>query len=404
MPVNNNKKRRHTDSSTSLGVLPPVDGSLGEGGGQVIRVTASNSAMTRKNADVTHIRAKRPKPGLQEQHAACVKAVVAIAGGGKLFGCEVGSSTLRIEWDDDDNHVPQTDADGVEIHNVQINTAGATTLVIQACLPPLLMPHKPPVADRVRLSITGGTDASFAPTVDYTKHVFLPTIRRMFQSLDAQLDVQRRGFYPIGGGKIQLSLNNRSGHPPAPLNLEMRGETKNVTVRVVHVSTKRASELGEQFITVMRSSPSFAQGVTYGEVLVESAQGCKIGGGSRGGVGSLLVTLETSCGALLGYNTLFAKGDTDDKITQAFTNLVQIAEKDAASNACLDRPMTDQILPYLACAAGNSRVAIRAPLTPHAVTSLQLLEEQLGTSFTFHRADGIDTMGILTCTGRRSAE
>jgi RNA 3'-terminal phosphate cyclase (ATP) len=161
-----------------------IDGSQGEGGGQILRSALSLSVCTQQAFRIERIRARREKPGLLRQHVTAVKAAAAISNA-EVHGGEVGSDTLTFQ--------PRELAPGD--HSFTIGTAGSTTLVLQTVLPPLLTASAPST-----IRISGGTHNSAAPPFDFLSRAFLPLLARMGVHVD--LVLERHGFYPRGGGLI----------------------------------------------------------------------------------------------------------------------------------------------------------------------------------------------------------
>ena len=165
-----------------------IDGSFGEGGGQILRTSLSLAAITGMELKMTHIRAKRPKPGLMRQHLMCAKAVAEICGG-ELLGAKLGSATLELR---------PGRIEGGE-YRFAIGSAGSTMLLAQTVLPVLLYAKKPS-----HIILEGGTHAENAPIFDFFDRCYLPCLRKMGAEVEAHL--LSYGFYPAGGGKIELSV------------------------------------------------------------------------------------------------------------------------------------------------------------------------------------------------------
>jgi RNA 3'-phosphate cyclase len=164
-----------------------VDGSMGEGGGQVLRLSVALGAATGTPVHITDIRANRKNPGLRAQHMAAVKAVARLTKA-SVEGLEMGSTDLTFN--------PTRMAEG-EVA-VDVGTAGSVTLVLQAVLGALSAPGSGPA----KVTVTGGTDVIMAPSWDYFAHVLVPTLGRA--GLDMDMECQARGFFPKGGGKVVL--------------------------------------------------------------------------------------------------------------------------------------------------------------------------------------------------------
>ncbi len=180
-----------------------IDGSVGEGGGQILRTSLALSLITGTPFRMTGIRAGRSKPGLLRQHLAAVNAAVAV-GHADVAGNEPSSRELEFR--------PTALAAGD--HTFAVGTAGSATLVLQTVLPALL--H---ASGTSRLVLEGGTHNPFAPPYDFIAGAFVPLLRRI--GADIEVDLTRPGFYPAGGGRITASITG--GGRLAPLVLEERG-------------------------------------------------------------------------------------------------------------------------------------------------------------------------------------
>lgn len=188
-----------------------IDGSDGEGGGQILRTSLSLAMVTGMPFRIDRIRAGRKKPGLLRQHLTCVRAAEQISNA-RVTGAELGSKSLVFE--------PQEIRGGV--FELAIGSAGSTTLVFQTVWPALIR-----AAEKSRVVLSGGTHNPSAPTFDYLAEVYLPLLRRMGLSIEAKL--MRPGFYPAGGGRWQATV-----HPAGELMalfVEERGEIEDRQVR-----------------------------------------------------------------------------------------------------------------------------------------------------------------------------
>ena len=171
-----------------------IDGSEGEGGGQVVRNALALSLVTGQPFRIANIRGGRNKPGLMRQHLTAVEAACAI-GHAECDGVAVGSSEITFR--------PGSVRSGEYVFAV--GTAGSTGLVLQTILMPLLRADGPS-----RLVLEGGTHNMMAPPFDFIERVFLPVLNRMGPRVEARL--VRHGFYPRGGGRIEVDI------APAPLS------------------------------------------------------------------------------------------------------------------------------------------------------------------------------------------
>ncbi|MCU0949425.1 MAG: RNA 3'-terminal phosphate cyclase [Porphyrobacter sp.] len=189
-----------------------IDGSEGEGGGQVVRNSCALAIATGMPVRITDVRAKRSKPGLMRQHVTAIEAAAVISGA-EVRGLAVGSSQIEFH----PGQVVPGD------YHFAVGTAGSTGLVLQTVLMPLAMANAPS-----RLVLEGGTHNMLAPPFDFISRCFLPIINRMGPKVSARL--VRHGFYPRGGGRIEVEIE------PAPLraiDAVERGGLQQVSGRVL---------------------------------------------------------------------------------------------------------------------------------------------------------------------------
>ncbi|MBZ4422419.1 RNA 3'-terminal phosphate cyclase [Myxococcus sp. RHSTA-1-4] len=189
-----------------------IDGSKGEGGGQVLRTSLALSLVTGTPFTITNIRAGRKKPGLLRQHLTAVKAAEAV-GAAEVSGAELGSRELTFR--------PRALAAGN--YHFAVGTAGSATLVLQTVLPALLMAQGPST-----LMLEGGTHNPAAPPFDFLQRAYLPLVRRMGPAVEATLE--RPGFFPAGGGKFRVDVKPA---PLKPLSLLERGRVLRRDVKAV---------------------------------------------------------------------------------------------------------------------------------------------------------------------------
>lgn len=214
-----------------------IDGSLGEGGGQVLRSSLTLSVMTGQPVHLTNIRARRPKPGLQAQHLAAVRAAAAVCGA-EVTAAAIGSQELTF--------VPGSIQPGS--YRADIGTAGSTSLVLQTVFLPLALPYVilrgrspeesalplrdgdsslPLVAQNDRqsdITLTGGTHVPWSPCTHYLTLHWLPMLRRL--GFDAEIELLLGGFYPQGNGQVRATI--RPVDRIAPLHLPERGALRGI--------------------------------------------------------------------------------------------------------------------------------------------------------------------------------
>lgn len=186
-----------------------IDGSQGEGGGQILRTSLALALVTRAPVRITHIRQGRPKPGLLRQHLAAVRAAAKV-GSAEVSGAELLSQEVLFR--------PSALVPGE--HRFAIGSAGSTSLVLQTVLPALLLADAPST-----LVLEGGTHNPHAPPFPHLQRAFLPLLSKMGPSVRATLE--RAGFYPAGGGRLVVEIT------PAGLlsrlDLLERGEVRRVS-------------------------------------------------------------------------------------------------------------------------------------------------------------------------------
>jgi RNA 3'-terminal phosphate cyclase (ATP) len=209
-----------------------IDGSQGEGGGQILRTALALSLVTGTPFRIEKIRAGRSKPGLQRQHLTSVLAAAQV-GSAETDGAALGSQALVFRPGE---VVPGRYA-------FDVGTAGSATLVLQTVLPPLLV-----AGAASTVTLAGGTHNPHAPPFDFLARAFLPLINRMGVRVDATLE--RPGFYPVGGGRFHVSIIPSTGM--TRLDLPERGETRSQRARAVvahlprHIAERELKVIGEQ--------------------------------------------------------------------------------------------------------------------------------------------------------------
>ena len=207
-----------------------IDGSQGEGGGQILRSSLSLSICTQQPFRIVNIRANRDKPGLKRQHLTAVKAAAEICNG-VVTGAELGSRELTFRPG------RLTGAN----YSFAIGTAGSSTLVLQTVMPPLLIAPEPST-----VRITGGTHNRGSPPFDFLQRAFLPQIVRMGAQVDLQL--RRHGFYPRGGGEIVAKIQPSA---LSALALNGRGERVRayaeayVAALPIHIGQRELEVIGQ---------------------------------------------------------------------------------------------------------------------------------------------------------------
>lgn len=183
-----------------------INGGHGEGGGQIIRSAIALSCITKKPIHLENIRKNRKVPGLRPQHLTVIKILQKIANA-KTFGAEIGSTELKF--------IPGKIESLKLIEDV--GTAGSISLILQVLIPVVAISQK-----TLDLTIRGGTDVSWSPSIDYTNQVLREAYSRM--GIDCSIQVNKRGYYPKGSGEVRLRV-----YPSEVKSVSLLGEkTKNV--------------------------------------------------------------------------------------------------------------------------------------------------------------------------------
>src|SRR4030095_11432506 len=219
-PVAKRFRREHSQPTGNDTIMITIDGSFGEGGGQILRTSLGLSLVTGQPFRIDKIRAGRRNPGLLRQHLTAVKAAAKI-GQAEVTGVNIGSTQLTFS--------PGRVAAGC--YQFAVGTAGSATLVLQTVLPALLISED---QDReTRLTLEGGTHNPFAPPFDFMTKAFLPLLERMGAQIEARLE--RYGFYPAGGGRFEIVI--RPAKALVPIELNERGKILNrrATALVAHL-------------------------------------------------------------------------------------------------------------------------------------------------------------------------
>lgn len=338
-----------------------IDGSTGEGGGQLVRTACALSALTCKAIRLFNIRARRTPPGLAPQHLTAVRSVAALCGA-EVAGLEARAPEIGFR--------PQALRGGE--FRFDVGTAGSITLVLQAVLPVAFACPAP-----VRLIVRGGTDVRAAPPLDYFRHVFLPLLARI--GLRASLALRTRGYYPRGGGEAVVEVQPgapRSLVLDAPGDLEEIGGMAHVANLPVHI-VERMQSTAEQLLRALAPTAHVQPEV--------------LGPDRAVGAGGAIALWARTRTALLGSGAVAQRGVPAERIAR---DAVEPLLADLAAGATLDLHAADQLLIYLARAPGESRFCVRA-LTAHADTCLWLLAQFLPLEVSTHARQG------LTCVELR---
>ncbi len=337
-----------------------LDGSYGEGGGQILRTALSLAAVTRVPVRIERLRAGRPKPGLRPQHLTAVQALARVCQA-EVTGDHLSSQALTFH--------PRAPKGGHYLVDVAAKTgsAGSVSLIAQALLPPLLLAGSPST-----LILKGGTHVPWSPPVHYLSLVFLPALALM--GVKVELTLERWGWYPKGGGEVRLKITQAS--------TLSRVEWRTPAAPVSFQALSAASKLPEH---VARRQAARLTARLQGAVPVDIIPASGLDPGS-------FVFLW---GPLAGFSALGAQGKPAEQVADEVA-AAYLAFRD--SHAALDPHLADQILPYLALAKGASAVTTAA-ITSHLLTNAWVIEQFFGPIIEIRGQLG--QPGEIVCQGQK---
>ncbi len=329
-----------------------IDGSQGEGGGQILRTAVSLSAVLGVPVKVVDIRANRPQPGLKAQHLEAVKALQKLCNA-QVEGLEVGSKEVLFR---------PGKLEGGHF-TIDIGTAGSISLVIQTIVLPALWGSKDTF-----VRIFGGTADKWAPSIAYTHYIFLSLLRLM--GAHTNLGLINRGYYPEGGGEVELRVCPLGPEGLKPLViLAQDGEPK--VFGAVHTANL-PKDVGHR---LKSTALKFLVGIKDVKVMSNQWEGRSTGAG---------ITLVSEFkNTLLGADALGEKGKRAEIVARECVDELLTEGK---SGATLDHHMADQILPFMALASGPSEFLVRE-ITQHTKTNIDIIEKLVGASFELKAAE-----------------
>lgn len=326
-----------------------IDGSEGEGGGQVLRTALALSAVTGAPFRIAGIRARRSKPGLLRQHLTGVRAVAEICGA-EVEGDALGSGALTFR--------PGSVRPGA--YHFAVGTAGSAGLVLQAALPPLLSASGPST-----VVVEGGTHNPSSPPAPFLEHTLVPLLGRMGPQIGFRVD--RLGFYPAGGGQYTVSV---APAPLRPLSLESRGAVS--ALEPVAVVANLGRRIAARELDVVRQALGLER---------RAGRIAEVPGPGPGNA----VWIEARTDALTEVFTAFGRKGVaaEDVAAEAVAEL-------AGWRDCSDVPvgehLADQLLVPLALAGGGTFRTV--PPSLHTQTNAALIERFLPVRFRLDEEGG----------------
>jgi len=333
-----------------------IDGSIGEGGGQILRTASSLSVITNKPLHIFNIRKGRKKPGLKTQHLLGLRALSQFCQG-KLEGDFLGSEEIRF-WPSQ-NFIKEI--------SINIPTAGSITLVLQSLLLPALFSK-----EGFEIHFKGGaTDTFFAPTIDHFNLVFLKILQQMI-SPDTKIDIEviKRGYYPEGGAKVKIKIFPLK-EKLMPLNLLERESLRKISIFSGASEFLKEKKVAERQVAGVKEilgklKLPIEESIRYYKTQCPGSNVC------------LIAEFENT---IIGTDNLGKIGKKAEEIgKEAALDLL----KQEKSKACLDKHLADQIMPYIALAKGKSQITV-AQITNHCRTNILVIEKFIEGAFKINK-------------------
>lgn len=334
-----------------------IDGSYGEGGGQLLRYGVALAALLGKKVRIYNIRAKRSNPGLRAQHLTAVKVIADLVGA-KVSGLFIGSSEILVE----PGGRPKSGS-----YDVDVGTAGSVSLLLQAVLPVLIAAR-----GEVVLKVKGGTNVKWSPPIHYVQHVLFPLLGKF--GVKVWLKVHRLGYYPQGGGLVEVRTTY--SYPLTSVSLESAGEL--LAIEGISYSSNLPSHVAER---QAKAAVEYLKQEGYGgyvrDIAIETDAPAI-------GVGSGIVLWAKFEHGIVGGDSLGEKNKRAEVVGR------EAAEKLIAalrSKAPVDSHALDNIVIYMSLAKGRSSV-VASGVTSHAETALWLCNRLTGSKYTVARLNG----------------
>jgi len=326
-----------------------IDGSYGEGGGQILRTSLALSAISGQPIEIDRIRAGRKKPGLMAQHLTGVEAIARICGG-TVEGAELHSQ--KIIFRPGAIRAGQYEFDVAQVKA----SAGSTGMIFQTVAPPLSFAEQ-----KSSLILKGGTHALWAPPIDYLSEVFLPTVRRM--GFEARITTERWGWYPQGGGIVHAEVVPTTSLES--IALEDRGALRAITGLSVVSNLPRsiAERQRNQALKRLRG-----KGFEAEIALLEAPST---------GTGTFFFLLADFEHIVAGFSALGARGKRAERVAdEAINELFAYLQTGDA----VDPYLADQLILYMALARGRSSFAT-SQISRHLLTNVWVVEQFLPVKF-----------------------
>ncbi len=321
-----------------------IDGSQGEGGGQILRTALALSMITGQAFELINIRAGRKKPGLMRQHLVCVQASQHISQA-YVEGAELHSQRLYF--------APQHVQNGK--YQFQIGSAGSTTLVLQTLLPALLLQN-----EASELAISGGTHNPLAPTADFIEHCFLPALEKL--GIEVEFKLNKAGFFPIGAGEIQIKI--QPWQHRNKLNLLDRGTLQSTEAFAAVLNLSEEAQIAQRELATLNK-----------RLKLDTQQQFHLNGISQGNTAYVKVEHQHL------VQLFTALGEMRKSAEQIANYLAEQVKQYMESNAAVDEYLADQLLLPLALVQGGEFTA--QCISEHTRTQAVMIEKFIDCEIKF---------------------
>jgi RNA 3'-terminal phosphate cyclase (ATP) len=327
-----------------------IDGSTGEGGGQILRSALTISTIIKKPIKIINIRTKRNNPGLRHQHVTTIKLL------SKLFNINIENVRLGAEWiniifDKKDIEINK------DILNIDIGTAGSIPLLLQTLIPTIAISQQ-----NIVIQLTGGTDVKYSPTIDYIKYVMKDVYNKI--GIFFNINVIKRGFYPNGKGIVNINIQKAKTLKPIdfcnfkeinPNILSIVGSLpKHITDRQI---SGALSNLEKNGIKCDKYKSSIENSASPGS--------------------SILIYSSSESGIYLGADSV---GEKNIRAETVGYNASKRFIEDYKFQACIDSHLADMLVLPLSFVKEKSRYKISA-ISQHLLTNLEIIKKINGMEY-----------------------
>ncbi len=321
-----------------------IDGSSGEGGGQILRTSLTLSCITSKAVHIENIRAARRNPGLARQHLSCVRAARQICNG-QCTGAELGSQVLDFQ--------PGPVQSGN--YSFDIGSAGSASLVVQTILPALFLADKPST-----VTVTGGTHNPLAPPFDFLRESFLPAIAA--GGFKADCELTKHGFFPAGGGKMIFQIQPRQQNAEHAINFCEPSEKSQIHARIY--TAMLPENIAKRQRKLLLDSKLDIEKIEHIEAT------------DSDGPGNCVMLRLSGSDKTTVFTAFGMRGKPSQKVVG---NVVGLAKNFLAGGAAIDRFLADQLLIYLAISKKGCFTTNE--LSSHLLTNIETINKFLPLDF-----------------------